>query len=337
MTDSATPFPWSIQHDLELLRALTVYRPIGLHAHFRILAIQHLMIKPLKMFVSTESIWYRLNELYDLKLLEQIDSEIILKEDLESHKPWTQVTEFQVPLEWLEQTFQNKSNAGTSKLRSFRHRPLSLSTTLTPSTSTHVLQHEEAVSMNMKKASLPSTFLSRSMNSRSGSSPNEFPPPSTTPSRPSRTSNLMIGSTSMSQKERGSSTRHRTRHPHGSRRQVTLRSHDPTSSTSSRMLPPALDSLKKEPLGTLSVPSSIESKKRHDKDKHKLKKPTTLLHLRTGTLPSPKLPSRRVETTTPPVLQKSEKPKQSTEKKQGVDLNRRKTEPSKNRNPKVGI
>ncbi|KAJ1500598.1 hypothetical protein HMI54_010686, partial [Coelomomyces lativittatus] len=44
-----------------------------------------------------------------------IDSEIILKEDLESHKPWTQVTEFQVPLEWLEQTFQNKSNAGTSK------------------------------------------------------------------------------------------------------------------------------------------------------------------------------------------------------------------------------
>jgi hypothetical protein len=69
---------WTVKHDLLLLMSIIQFRPVGVHKHFRMLAIFHHVCRGLQnagfetSHLTTERLWQRLNELYDIPTLEMV-------------------------------------------------------------------------------------------------------------------------------------------------------------------------------------------------------------------------------------------------------------------------
>ncbi|GAA97181.1 uncharacterized protein L969DRAFT_14723 [Mixia osmundae IAM 14324] len=73
MTD-LTPFS-SSEDQLELLRAIVKFRPVGTNRHFAVLAIQLYLSEQLSRPIKTADVWHSLKQLYDLDALNEMDDE----------------------------------------------------------------------------------------------------------------------------------------------------------------------------------------------------------------------------------------------------------------------
>lgn len=72
--DSAagSAFLGSVEGEISFFRSIMRARPIGIHRHFRILAIQNSILKETGRLVRVEDIWNKLRSCYDLDALEAI-------------------------------------------------------------------------------------------------------------------------------------------------------------------------------------------------------------------------------------------------------------------------
>lgn len=74
---------WNVRHDLLLLRGIIRHKPLGMHEHFRMLAIQDMINEGHEQPVSIAQIRHRLLQLYDMNALEYIE----MKEYVEFELP----------------------------------------------------------------------------------------------------------------------------------------------------------------------------------------------------------------------------------------------------------
>ncbi|KAJ1973166.1 hypothetical protein H4R35_004255 [Dimargaris xerosporica] len=70
LTDS---MHWTPQREIALYQAMVGKRPVGLHKHFRMVAIYHQFLNSGVEPCTTQDIWEKLNEMFDLQILDDID------------------------------------------------------------------------------------------------------------------------------------------------------------------------------------------------------------------------------------------------------------------------
>ncbi|KAJ1983030.1 hypothetical protein H4R34_001514 [Dimargaris verticillata] len=70
LTDS---MHWTPQREIALYQAMVGKRPVGLHKHFRMVAIYHQFLNSGVEPCTTQDIWEKLSELFDLQILDDID------------------------------------------------------------------------------------------------------------------------------------------------------------------------------------------------------------------------------------------------------------------------
>lgn len=104
-TDSDTSL-WTDEQESALLQAIVRWKPVGMHKHFRMIAIrEHLVnqgvINPEDSHTSIAGIWRKLASLYDLAKLDEREDSIIdgLEEGTRGHSYWR---EFELPREDFE-------------------------------------------------------------------------------------------------------------------------------------------------------------------------------------------------------------------------------------------
>jgi len=68
----------SVEGEISFFRAIIRARPIGIHRHFHLIAIQSTMFKDTGRLVPFDDIWKKVRSCYDVDALEAIVSRIII-------------------------------------------------------------------------------------------------------------------------------------------------------------------------------------------------------------------------------------------------------------------
>lgn len=77
------PSKWTNDQELTLMKAITNYKPAGMHKHFRMLAIHDYMLQSgtvnqeTDLHTSIPGIWAKLDQLYDLKKLDEREDAVV--------------------------------------------------------------------------------------------------------------------------------------------------------------------------------------------------------------------------------------------------------------------
>ena len=72
----------SAEGEISFFRAIMRARPIGIHRHFHMIAIQSTMFKDTGRLVPIEDIWKKVKSCYDIDALEAMVSRIIMTRGL---------------------------------------------------------------------------------------------------------------------------------------------------------------------------------------------------------------------------------------------------------------
>lgn len=84
---STTKIKWTSERDYELLSSLKGHRPIGIDKHFHMMFILEKFRSKNGLNVSGEALWDRLEELYNLKELNEREVEMFTKKTTEFALP----------------------------------------------------------------------------------------------------------------------------------------------------------------------------------------------------------------------------------------------------------
>lgn len=72
-TDGAEPHSLdTVQGEISFFRAVMRTRPVGLHRHFHVLAIRNAIHRDTGWWVTSEDIWRKLRDYFDLDVLEHL-------------------------------------------------------------------------------------------------------------------------------------------------------------------------------------------------------------------------------------------------------------------------
>lgn len=77
--DEATTLLQSVEGEISFFRSIMRARPIGIHRHFHVLAIQSSMYKDTGRMVHINDIWDKLRNCYDMDALEAIVRDVDLR------------------------------------------------------------------------------------------------------------------------------------------------------------------------------------------------------------------------------------------------------------------
>lgn len=98
---------WTDDQEAALLRAIVHWKPVGIHKHFRMVAIRHYMLSqgitnPSDEHTSTAGIWRKLESLYDLPGLDEREDSIIDDADDDDGKNISYWRDFELPRDDFE-------------------------------------------------------------------------------------------------------------------------------------------------------------------------------------------------------------------------------------------
>lgn len=80
-SSSIAPFIDSVEGEISFFRSVMRARPVGIHRHFHVLAIQNAILKDTGQTVPIDAIWEKLKGCYDLEALEDLVSKALLLVD----------------------------------------------------------------------------------------------------------------------------------------------------------------------------------------------------------------------------------------------------------------
>ncbi|XP_037075640.1 MRG/MORF4L-binding protein-like [Pollicipes pollicipes] len=71
---SAQSITWSVENEIHLFDAMTGYKPVGVNKHFQMLMILERFCSRVRQDVPAAVIWDRLNQLYDMTALDELEN-----------------------------------------------------------------------------------------------------------------------------------------------------------------------------------------------------------------------------------------------------------------------
>lgn len=63
---------WAPENEIHLFHAMQKYKPVGMHKHVRMFNIHRFVNEHAKAPISVEQIWERINDMYDIQLLDEL-------------------------------------------------------------------------------------------------------------------------------------------------------------------------------------------------------------------------------------------------------------------------
>jgi Chromatin modification-related protein EAF7 len=119
---------WSIEHETNLFKAVTRFKPAGLHKHFRMISIHNMVNLTGGEYVTSEEIWKKLNTLYNMAGLDDLEDNesgvsslssespnVVQAEDEEDEDARVSTSEFRLPWEEYGELMIQQAKATDSR------------------------------------------------------------------------------------------------------------------------------------------------------------------------------------------------------------------------------